>query len=108
MRFFLGSEGCKLVIRKQIRDRERSRRAIDQAVESGDPFSYLYEHMDEMSCVLFDDFMYLFRAYPPITITSHDLVNSYERNMYRPNREISMMWDLILLLRNRGINDVSE
>lgn len=91
------------------RERKRSQEIIELAVASGDPFSYLYDHMDEMACVCFDDLMCLFRAYPAIKITSHDIVEAYERHMIKDNRHTLILWDLIYLLRNRGMkSDVSE
>lgn len=98
-----------MVVRRSTRERIRSQQIIEDAVASGDPFSYLYEHMDEMASVCFDDFMHLFRAYAPITISSHDIVEAYERHMHKDNRFTLIVWDLVYLLRNRGIkNDVSE
>lgn len=91
--------------RRVTRERIRSMEVIERAVNSGDPFSYLYERMDEMKCILFDDFMYLLRAYPPINISSHDIVDAYERNASRDSRYAAMWWDIIHLLRNKGMSN---
>lgn len=91
-----------MAIRRSVRERQQSQKIIEAAVGSGDPFGYLYEHMDEMACVLFDDLMYLLRAYPPIAISSHDIVDAYERHAHRDNRHSAMWWDILYLLRNKG------
>lgn len=97
-----------MAIRRVTRERERSKQVIESAVNSGDPFGYLYEHMDDMAIVSFDDLMYLLRAQPPITITSHDIVDAYERNAFRDQKYACMWWDILYLLRNRGMKSVSK
>lgn len=85
--------------RDEMRSRHTSQDIIGKALGTGQPFTYLREHLDDWDDVRFDDFMLMLRVYDAVSIDSHEITDIYERwRVAEPDR---FLVDIARLLRDK-------
>lgn len=86
--------------RDDVRARKTSQEVVAAALATGQPFTYLRQHLDDWDSLRFDDFMLMLRVHDAVTLTSHEITDIYER-WRKIDNAYDFLTDVARLLRDK-------